>query len=66
MRECKKYRFMVVHPEHGEAEVIAADRYGAVLAAAKEWRIRWTTIAKDCEVFQLGHAPVAKQGQKRK
>lgn len=55
-----QYRFRVVHPNHGEAEVIASDRYGAVISAAKEWGLRWTTIAKDCKVHQLGRAPVKK------
>lgn len=60
MSEQNKYLFRVVHPTHGEAEVVAADRYGAVIGAAKEWGLRWTTIAKDCKVHQLGRAKVKK------
>ena len=60
MSEAKQYLFRVVHPNHGEAEVTATDRYGAVIAAAREWGLRWTTIAKDCKVHQLGRAKVKK------
>lgn len=60
MSEANKYLFRVVHPAHGEAEVTASDRYGAVIGAAKEWGLRWTTIAKDCKVHQLGRAKVKK------
>lgn len=55
-----QYLFRVQHPNHGEVEVTAADRYGAVVNAAKEWGLRWATIAKDCDVHQLGRAPVKK------
>lgn len=60
MSDVIQYRFRVVHPVHGETEVIASDRYFAVVNAAKEWGLRWTTIAKDCKVHQLGRAKVKK------
>ena len=61
--EEKLYRFKVCHTVHGEVEVLAPNRYQAVVAAAKEWGLRWTTIAKDCIVIQLGHSPVRKGGK---
>ena len=60
MEHGNKYLFRVVHPNHGEGEVTAGDRYSAVVAAAKEWGLRWTTIAKDCNVHQLGKAKAKK------
>lgn len=63
-----KRNYRVWHPVHGEAFVTAADRYWAVVEAAKEWGLRWTTIAKDCVVTDLGHAsrqPVGKENRKR-
>ena len=59
----KLYRFKVCHTVHGEVEVLAPDRYQAVVNAAKEWGLRWTTIAKDCIVIQLGNSPVRKGGR---
>lgn len=62
-----KRNYRVWHPVHGEAFVTAADRYWAVVEAAKEWGLRWTTIAKDCVVTDLGHAsrqPVGKEKTK--
>lgn len=54
MEERKIYLFRVSHPVHGEIEVEASDRYFAVTAAAHDWGIRWSTIARDCRVEQLG------------
>lgn len=62
--EHKKYLFRVVHPVHGEAEVEAIDRYWATIEAAKEWGIRWSTIARECKVTELGPAPIRKHGRK--
>lgn len=59
----KLYRFKVCHSVHGEVEVLATNRYQAVLEAAKDWGLRWTTIARDCVVIQLGHSPVRKGGK---
>lgn len=33
-------------------EVIAEDKLGAVIAAAKIWNRRWTEIAKDCDAVR--------------
>lgn len=62
MEERTQHLFRVSHPAHGEAEVYASDRYFAVTAAAKEWGIRWSTIARECRVVQLpGEKRVAVQ-----
>lgn len=61
MEERKRYLFRVSHPVHGEIEVEASERYFAVTAAAHEWGLRWSTIARDCKVEQLGDAPIKKQ-----
>lgn len=54
MEERKKYLFRVSHPVHGEIEAEASDRYFAVTGAAHEWGLRWSTIARECRVKQLG------------
>lgn len=54
------YLYRVNHPVHGETEVEASDRYFAVTKAAKEWGLRWSTIARDCIVMQLSSRPVRK------
>lgn len=56
--EREKFRYKVVHPQHGEARVIAEDRLHAVVEAAHSWGInKWTSIARACEVEKLGTAP---------
>lgn len=52
----QSHTFQVTHPELGTVTVPAADRYAAIVAAAKEWDARWTQIAKDCTVTDLGTA----------
>jgi len=37
----------------------------AVAAAAREWGDRWTEIARDCEVTDLGPAPEQKRKSRR-
>ena len=66
MSEAKQYLFRVVHPNHGEAEVTATDRYGAVIAAARDWGLRWTTIARGCIITELGPATAMKRKEKGK
>lgn len=65
MDEQEKLLFRVSHPVHGETEVTAVDRYRAIIGAAREWGLRWSTIARDCKVQELGPAP-KKRGRKRK
>lgn len=48
------YRWRVTHPKHGSAEVVGAARYDAVIAAAKKWRVPWSSIARECEFEKLG------------
>ena len=62
MEERKMYLWRVSHPVHGETEVVASERYSAVLAAAHEWGLRWSTIARDCRVEQLGEASPKDRG----
>lgn len=53
-----KYEYAVKHPQYGEAKVTAEDRLHAVVEAAHSWGImKWTGIARDCEIIRLGPAP---------
>lgn len=61
MDDRKKYLWRVSHTVHGEIEVEASDRYGAVLAAAHDWGLRWSTIARDCRAEQMGEVSQKKQ-----
>lgn len=49
--------FEVKHQERPTVQVRAVDRLRAISAAAREWGDRWTEIARDCEVSDLGPAP---------
>lgn len=62
-RECEVvperplYRWRVVPPprvDGGEVEVVGATRYEAVIAAAKVWRVPWTSVARACTFEKLG------------
>lgn len=57
--------FEVQHPERPAVQVQAVDRLRAVAAAAREWGDRWTEIARDCEVTDLGPAPEQKRKSRR-
>ena len=48
------YRWRIRHPELGEVEVIGKDKLQAVEAAGREWKTRWTLIARACEFERLG------------
>lgn len=48
--------FEVRHQERPTVQVRAVDRLRAISAAAREWGDRWTEIARDCEVSDLGPA----------
>ena len=50
------FRWKVTHPELGTVEVIAPDRLKALTRASKEWKQRWTQIARACTVERLGEA----------
>lgn len=54
MSDIKTNTFKVTHPGLGTVMVAAADKYAAIIFAAKEWRVLWTQIAKDCVVQDLG------------
>ena len=57
--------FEVQHPERPAVQVQAVDRLRAIAAAAREWGDRWTEIARDCEVTDLGPAPKQKRKSRR-
>ena len=46
--------YTVKHPAHGEfrAERVR-DRLGAVIAAALEWKVQWSAIARECEFSEV-------------
>lgn len=52
-----EHLFEVKHPERPAVQVRAVDRLRAISTAAREWGDRWTEIARDCEVSDLGPAP---------
>ena len=47
------YRWRVRHPDHATVEVVGANRYDAVVAAAKLWGVPWTPIARACTFERL-------------
>ena len=57
--------FEVRHQERPTVRVRAVDRLRAISAAAREWGDRWTEIARDCEVSDLGPAPEQKRKSRR-
>lgn len=50
------FRWKVTHPELGTVEVIAPDRLKALTIASREWKQRWTQIARACTVERLDEA----------
>lgn len=50
----REFRWKVTHPELGSVEVIAADRLKALTKASREWKQRWTQIARACTIERLG------------
>ena len=52
----RNIKWKVTHPELGSVEVIAPDRLKALTKASKEWKQRWTQIARACTVERLGEA----------
>ena len=59
-----EHLFDVKHPERPAVQVRAVDRLRAISTAAREWGDRWTEIARDCEVTDLGPAPAPEQKRK--
>ena len=53
------YRWRVSHPLHGSADVIGKDKLAAVIAAAKKWRVPWSSIARQCSFDKLGKSEEA-------
>ena len=45
--------YLVRHKEHGEATVNGVNKYDAVTAAAREWGVAWSSIARECEFIVL-------------
>lgn len=45
--------YLLRHPEHGETTVNGRTKYEAVLAAARKWGTRWTTLAREAEFIEL-------------
>ncbi|HJB51942.1 MAG TPA: hypothetical protein H9772_02520 [Candidatus Oscillibacter pullicola] len=60
-----EHLFGVKHPERPAVRVRAVDRLRAISTAAREWGDRWTEIARDCEVFDLGPVPEQKRKSRR-
>lgn len=48
------YRWRVTHPARGAVEVVGPRKYEAAIAAAKAWRVPWTSIARECTFERLG------------
>jgi len=44
------FEYTVTHPVHGMERGKAADKLGAVQAAAKLWGVSWTSIARECDI----------------
>lgn len=45
--------YLVRHAEHGETTVNGVNKYDAVTAAARKWGVRWSAIARECELVVL-------------
>lgn len=63
MMSKRLYRYEVACAGREPVRVAAVDRLRAIAAAAQEWGVRWTEIARRCEVQNLGPAP---EGKKRR
>ena len=45
--------YLVRHRDHGETTVNGVNKYDAVTAAAREWGVAWSSIARECEFVVL-------------
>lgn len=52
----RMFRWRVTHPELGSVEVIAPERLKALTTASRQWKARWTHIARACTIEKLGEA----------
>jgi len=57
-RKQKMKLYLVRHAERGEIAVNGRNRYEAALAAARQWGVPWTSIARECE-----YAVLAEEGE---
>lgn len=55
------FHWTVSHPKHGAESVVGADKLAAVTAAAKKWRVPWTSIARECDFDKGGLVEEAKR-----
>lgn len=45
--------YLIRHAEHGETTANGHNKRDAIIAAARKWGVRWTSIARECEVIVL-------------
>ena len=45
--------YLVRHADYGETTANGRCKYDALIAAARQWRARWTQIARECEFIVL-------------
>lgn len=55
--------YLVRHAEYGETTANGRCKYDAIIAAARQWRARWTQIARECEFIVLAEEEPASTEQ---
>ena len=55
--------YLVRHAEYGETTANGRSKYAAIIAAARQWRARWTQIARECEFIVLAEEEPASTEQ---
>ena len=66
-RKNQTFLWDVAHPEHETVRVEAPDRLHAIVEAAHAWEImKWTSVARACEVTQIGPVRTGKRRSGRK
>ena len=63
-KKAEKRHHRVTHPSFEPVVVLAEDRLRAIIAAAQSWGVRWTAIARACEVELCPPPEGRKTGQK--
>lgn len=53
------YKWKITHPEYGTVETTGPSKYEAVIAAAKIWRVPWSSVARACTFEKIGEVPGA-------